>query len=62
MNFVDYRIEPMKKDIMNLMDKVDDLEKIIHNSNEDRKEQYMLINDRINEAFDIIKMIERKMK
>ena len=62
MNFVDYRIKPMKEDIMNLMDKIDDLEKMFHNSNEDRKEQYVLINDRIDEAFDIIKMIERKMK
>ena len=32
---------------------------MIHNSNDDRSEQYMLINDRIDEAFDIIKMIER---
>mgnify|MGYP003146570209 CR=1 FL=1 len=57
----DYRIAEMKKDIINLIEMIDDLERVMKNSNDDRKEQYMLINDRIDEAFDIIKMIERKI-
>ena len=57
----DYRIAEMKKDIMNLISMIDDLERVMKNSNDDRKEQHMLVNDRIDEAFDIIKMIERKI-
>ena len=61
MNFVDYRIKPMKEDILKLMDKVDSLEQMVYNLNAKTKDQYKLVNDRINEAFDIIKMLERKV-
>ena len=60
MNFVDYRIEPMKKDILKLIDKVEDLEQMIYNCNAKRRDEYKLINDRISHAFDIIKILERK--
>jgi len=57
----DYRIAPMKDDILKLIDKVDDLEQMIFNSDAKRRDEYKLINDRITEAFDIIKMIEREV-
>ena len=57
----DYRIAEMKKDKINLIEMIDDLERVMKNSNDNRKEQYMLINDRIDEAFDIIKILERKI-
>ena len=56
---IDYRIAPMKDDILKLIDKVDDLEQMIFNCDAKRRDEYKLINDRITEAFDIIKMIER---
>ena len=62
----DYRIEPMKDDIMKLIDKVDDLEQMIFNSDAKRRDEYKLVNDRITEAFDTIKileiMLEREIK
>ena len=58
---IDYRIEPMKNDILKLIDKVDDLEQMIFNCEAKRRDEYKLINDRITEAFDIIKMIEREV-
>ena len=57
----DYRITPMKDDILKLIDKVDDLEQMIFNSDAKRRDEYKLINDRITEAFDVIKMIEREV-
>ena len=54
-----YISEPIKEDMLKLMDKVDSLEQMIYNLNAKTKDQYKLINDRINEAFDIIKMLER---
>ena len=57
---IDYRIEPMKNDILKLIDKVDDLEQMIFNCEAKRRDEYKLINDRITEAFDIIKMLERR--
>ena len=57
----DYRIAPMKEDIMRLIDKVDNLEQMIFNCDARRKDEYKLINDRVTEAFDIIKMIEREV-
>ena len=60
MNFVDYRIDPMKKDILALIDKIEDLEQMIFNCNAKRRDEYKLINDRITEAFDVIKMLERR--
>ena len=56
---IDYRIAPMKEDIMKLIDKVDALEQMIFNSDAKRRDEYKLINDRITEAFDVIKMLER---
>jgi hypothetical protein len=57
----DYRIAPIKEDIMKLIDKVEDLEQMIFNCDAKRRDAYKLINDRITEAFDIIKMIEREI-
>ena len=57
----DYRIAPMKEDIMRLIDKIDSLEQMIFNCDARRKDEYKLINDRVTEAFDIIKMIEREV-
>ena len=62
MNFVDYRIDPMKKDILTLIDKVEDLEQMIFNCNAKRKDEYKLINDRINELLERILAIEREIK
>ena len=57
---IDYRIAPMKDDILKLIDKVDDLEQMIFNCEAKRRDEYKLINDRITEAFDVIKMLERR--
>ena len=57
---IDYRIAPMKEDILKLIDKVDDLEQMIFNCEAKRRDEYKLINDRITEAFDVIKMLERR--
>ena len=54
-----YISEPIKKDLLKLMDKVDSVEQMIHNLNAKTREQYMLINDRVDEAFDIIKILEK---
>jgi len=58
---IDYRIAPMKEDILKLIDKVDELEQMIFNCDAKRRDEYKLINDRITEAFDVIKMIEREI-
>ena len=57
---IDYRIAPMKEDILKLIDKVDDLEQMIFNCDAKRRDEYKLINDRITEAFDVIKILERR--
>ena len=57
---IDYRIAPMKEDILKLIDKVDDLEQMIFNCDAKRRDEYKLINDRINEAFDVLRMLERR--
>ena len=49
-----------KKDILKLIDKVEDLEQMIYNQGAKNRDNYKLINDRITEAFDIIKILERK--
>jgi len=54
-----YISEPVKNDLLKLMDKVDSVEQMIHNLNAKTREQYMLINDRVDEAFDIIKILEK---
>jgi len=43
------------------MDKVDDLEQIVFNQGAKQRDNYKLVNDRIDEAFDVIKMLERKV-
>ena len=50
----------MKEDMLKLLDKVDDLEQMIFNCDAKRRDEYKLINDRITEAFDVIKMLERR--
>jgi len=50
---------PYKEDLLKLVDKLDSVEQMIYNLNAKTKDQYKLINDRINEAFDIIKTLER---
>ena len=59
---VDYRIAPIKDDILKLIDKVDDLEQMIFNCNAKRRDEYKLINDRITEAFDVIEILERTFR
>ena len=54
------QLKPIKEDMLKLMDKVDSLEQMIHNLNAKTKDQYKLINDRISEAFDIIKILEKE--
>ena len=55
------KLEMIMKDLLKLIDKVEDLEQIIINQGAKQRENYMLINDRVDEAFDVIKMIERKI-
>ena len=56
----EYRIEPMKQNIIRIMDKVDDLERRIDKLNTKIDDDYKLVNDRVDEAFDIIKILERR--
>ena len=58
----DYRIDPMKKDILKLIDKVEDLEQMIFNCNAKRRDEYKLINDRINELLEKTLAIERGLR
>jgi chromosome segregation ATPase len=46
-------VDKVKKDISKLIEKTDDLEQMIYNLNAKTKDQYKLINDRINEAFNL---------
>ena len=55
------KIEMIMKDLLKLIDKVEDLEQIVINQGAKQRDNYMLVNDRITEAFDVIKMIERKL-
>ena len=50
----------IKDDILKLIDKVDELEQMIFNCDAKRRDEYKLINDRITEAFDVIKILERR--
>jgi|TARA_R110002020_G_scaffold131668_2_gene294317 hypothetical protein len=54
------KVEMIMKDMLKLMDKVDDLEQIVFNQGAKQRDNYKLINDRIDEAFDVIKMLERR--
>ncbi len=55
------KMEMIMKDLLKLIDKVEDLEQIVINQGAKQRDNYMLVNDRITEAFDVIKMIERKI-
>ena len=55
------KMEMITKDLLKLIDKVEDLEQIVINQGAKQRDNYMLVNDRITEAFDVIKMIERKI-
>ena len=59
-SWLDVRIDPLRKDLLKLMDKLDTLEQMITNHHYDYRNEYKLVNDRIDEAFDIFKMIERE--
>ena len=54
------KVEMIMKDMLKLMDKVDDLEQMIFNQGAKNRDNYKLINDRISEAFDIIKILEKE--
>ena len=53
-------IESVKRDMLKMMDKLDEHEQMFINLQRSRSDDYKLINDRITEAFDIIKMLERE--
>ena len=53
-------IESVKKDMLKMMDKLDDHEQMFINLQRSRSDDYKLINDRVTEAFDIIKMLEKE--
>jgi|TARA_R100000963_G_C4614933_1_gene84159 hypothetical protein len=50
----------LSKDLLKLIDKVEELEQMIINQGAKQKDNYKLVNDRIDEIFDIIKMLERR--
>ena len=54
------KVKVIEEDLLKLMDKVDDLEQMIFNQGAKNRDNYKLVNDRITEAFDIIKILERK--
>ena len=58
----DYRIDPLTKDRLKLIDKVEDLEQMLFNCNAKRRDEYKLINDRINELLERILAIERGLR
>ena len=53
-------IESVRRDMLKMMDKLDEHEQMFINLQRRRSDDYKLINDRITEAFDIIKMLERE--
>ena len=55
------KMEMIMKDLLKLIDKVEDLEQIVINQGAKQRDNYKLVNDRITEAFDVIKMLERKV-
>ena len=54
------KVKVIEEDLLKVMDKIDDLEQMIYNQGAKNRDNYKLINDRITEAFDIIKMLERR--
>ena len=55
------KMEMITKDLLKLIDKVEDLEQIVINQGAKQRDNYKLVNDRITEAFDVIKTLERKI-
>jgi len=53
-------IESVKRDMLKMMDKLDEHEQMFINLQRRRSDDYKLINDRITEVFDIIKMLEKE--
>jgi uncharacterized protein (DUF2164 family) len=54
------KVKVIEEDMLKIMDKLDDLEQMIFNQGAKNRDNYKLINDRITEAFDAIKMLERR--
>jgi len=54
------KVKVIEEDMLKIMDKLDDLEQMIFNQGAKNRDNYKLVNDRITEAFDIIKILERK--
>mgnify|MGYP001190836193 CR=1 FL=1 len=55
-----YLTEKVKRDMLKMMDKLDEHEQMFINLQRRRSDDYKLINDRITEIFDIIKMLEKE--
>ena len=55
------KVEMITKDLLKVIDKVEDLEQIVINQGAKQRDNYKLVNDRVDEAFDVIKMLERKV-
>ena len=53
-------IESVKKDMLKIMDKLDAHEQMFINLQRKQIDNYKLVNDRITEIFDIIKMLEKE--
>ena len=53
-------IESVKRDMLKMMDKLDEHEQMFINLQLRHSDDYKLINDRITEAFDIIRMLEKE--
>ena len=53
-------IEEIKRDMLKMMDKLDEHEQMFINLQLKHIDDYKLINDRITELFDIIKMLEKE--
>ena len=54
------KVKVIEEDLLKVFDKIDDLEQMIYNQGAKNRDNYKLVNDRITEAFDIIKILERK--
>ena len=53
-------IEEIKRDMLKMMYKLDDHEQMFINLQRKQIDDYKLVNDRITELFDIIKMLEKE--
>ena len=55
-------IEKVKRDMLKMMDKLDDHEQMFINLQRKQIDNYKLVNDRITELFDIVMMLEKEEK